>query len=70
MTTLETVALCYDAWQNKHGAFSEVPLAADDRREGPLGVAAPAERVTTGWRQLVYDQVVRVLDHVADGVVG
>jgi len=34
MTALETVALYYDAWQNKHGDFSEVPLADDfDARE-------------------------------------
>jgi hypothetical protein len=25
MTALEAVALYYDAWQNKHGDFSEVP---------------------------------------------
>jgi hypothetical protein len=29
MTALETVALYYDAWQNKQGDFSGVPLADD-----------------------------------------
>ena len=29
MTALETVALYYDAWQNKRGDFSQVPLADD-----------------------------------------
>ncbi len=29
MTALQTVALYYDAWRNKHGDFSEVPLADD-----------------------------------------
>ena len=29
MTPLETAALYYDAWQNKHGDFTDVPLADD-----------------------------------------
>jgi hypothetical protein len=29
MTALETVALYYDAWQNKQGDFNDVPLADD-----------------------------------------
>ena len=35
-TALETVALYYDAWQNKHGDFSEVPLADDLEFTGPV----------------------------------
>ncbi len=36
MTTLETVALYYDAWQNKQGDFSGVPLADDFAFNGPV----------------------------------
>ena len=36
MTALETVALYYDAWQNKRGDFSEVPLAEDFEFAGPV----------------------------------
>ena len=36
MTALETVALYYDAWQNKRGDFSEVPLAEDFEFTGPV----------------------------------
>jgi hypothetical protein len=36
MTVLETVALYYDAWQNKRGDFSEVPLADDFEFIGPV----------------------------------
>jgi ketosteroid isomerase-like protein len=36
MTALETVALYYDAWQNKHGDFGEVPLAEDFEFTGPV----------------------------------
>lgn len=36
MTALETVALYYDAWQNKHGDFREVPLAEDFEFTGPI----------------------------------
>lgn len=36
MSTLETVALYYDAWQNKGGDFSEVPLADDFEFSGPV----------------------------------
>lgn len=36
MTTLETVALYYDAWQNKQGDFSDVPLADDFAFTGPV----------------------------------
>ncbi len=36
MTALETVALYYDAWQNKRGDFSQVPLADDFQFAGPV----------------------------------
>ena len=43
MTALETVALYYDAWQNKHGDFSEVPLADDFEFAGPVASFDSAE---------------------------
>ena len=43
MTTLETVALYYDAWQNKHGDFSDVPLADDFAFTGPVASFDTAE---------------------------
>ena len=36
MTPLETVALYYDAWKNKQGDFSEVPLADEFEFVGPV----------------------------------
>jgi hypothetical protein len=36
MTALETVALYYDAWRNRHGDFSDVPLAEDFQFSGPV----------------------------------
>ena len=36
MTALEVVARYYDAWQNKRGDFSGVPLAEDFRFTGPV----------------------------------
>ena len=36
MTALETVARYYDAWQNRHGDFSDVPLAEDFVFTGPV----------------------------------
>ena len=36
MTAAETVALYYDAWQNKHGDMTDVPLAEDFRFTGPV----------------------------------
>ena len=36
MTSQETVALYYDAWQNRHGDFSDVPLADDFEFIGPV----------------------------------
>ena len=43
MTALETAALYYDAWQNKHGDFSEVPLANDFEFSGPVASFDSAE---------------------------
>jgi hypothetical protein len=43
MTVLETVALYYDAWQNKHGDFSEVPLAEEFEFTGPVASFESAE---------------------------
>jgi len=43
MTALETVALYYDAWQNKRGDFSEVPLADDFQFTGPVASFDSAE---------------------------
>src|SRR5438552_11428524 len=43
MTVLETVALYYDAWQNKRGDFSEVPLADDFEFVGPVASFDSAE---------------------------
>jgi SnoaL-like domain len=43
MTALETVALYYDARQNKHGDFSEVPLADDFAFTGPVASFDSAE---------------------------
>jgi hypothetical protein len=43
MTALETVALYYDAWQNRHGDFSEVPLADDFQFTGPMASFDSAE---------------------------
>lgn len=36
MTALETVAFYYDAWQNKRGDFTDVPLADDFVFTGPV----------------------------------
>jgi ketosteroid isomerase-like protein len=36
MTALETVALYYDAWQNKKGDLGDVPLADDFEFTGPV----------------------------------
>ena len=43
MTALDIVALYYDAWQNKHGDFSDVPLADDFEFIGPLASFDNAE---------------------------
>ena len=43
MTALETAALYYDAWQNKQGDFTDVPLAEDFRFTGPVASFDSAE---------------------------
>src|SRR3954447_14588565 len=43
MTALETVAIYYDAWQNKRGDFSEVPLAEGFEFVGPVASFDTAE---------------------------
>ena len=43
MTALETVALYYDAWRNRNGDFSEVPLADDFQFSGPVASFDSAE---------------------------
>ena len=66
MTVRETVALYYDAWQNKRGDFSGVPLAEDfefigpvvsfDDAEGYRAMAAEAGQAVTSFvvrRQVV-----------------
>ena len=49
MTALETAALYYDAWKNRDGDFSQVPLAEDFEFTGPVGNSA-APRGTGRWR--------------------
>jgi len=49
MTTLETAALYYDAWQNRHGDFDDVPLADDFQFTGPVASFDSAE----GYRAMV-----------------
>jgi hypothetical protein len=71
VTALETVALYYDAWQNKHGDFSDVPLAENfaftgpvasfDSADGYRAMAAEAGRTVTSFevrRQFVDGHVV------------
>lgn len=43
MTARETAALYYDAWQNRHGDFEDVPLADDFRFTGPVASFDSAE---------------------------
>jgi ketosteroid isomerase-like protein len=43
MTARESVSLYYDAWQNKHGDFSDVPLADDFEFTGPVASFDSAE---------------------------
>ena len=60
MTPLQTVALYYDAWQNRHGDFSEVPLADDfgfvgpvasfDSADGYRAMAAEAGQAVTSFQ--------------------
>jgi hypothetical protein len=59
VTTPEAVARYYDAWQNKHGDFSAVPLADDfvfvgpvasfDNAEGYRAMAAEAGQAMTSF---------------------
>src|ERR671919_1352301 len=59
MTALETAALYYDAWQNKQGDFTDVPLAEDfeftgpvasfDNAEGYRGMAREAGQAVTSF---------------------
>ena len=51
MTALEVVARYYDAWQNKRGDFSGVPLAEDFRFIGPVASFETAE----GYRTMARD---------------
>jgi hypothetical protein len=43
MTAQETVALYYDAWQNKRGNLDQVPLADDFQFSGPVASFDSAE---------------------------
>jgi hypothetical protein len=43
MTVLETVALYYEAWRNRKGDFSGVPLAEDFEFTGPVASFRNAE---------------------------
>ncbi len=43
MTTQETVARYYDAWQHSHGDLSDVPLADDFQFTGPVASFDTAE---------------------------
>jgi ketosteroid isomerase-like protein len=43
MSAAEVVRLYYDAWQNKAGDFSEVPLAEDFEFTGPVASFDSAE---------------------------
>ena len=43
MTVQETVALYYDAWQNRRGDLSAVPLAEDFEFTGPVASFENAE---------------------------
>ena len=71
MTVQETVASYYDAWQNKAGDLSEVPLADDFTFTGPVAsfdsaagfreMAAEAGQAVTGFsvrRQFVDGETV------------
>lgn len=48
MTSTEIAAVYYDAWKNKAGDFSEVPLAADLKFTGPVASFGDA----AGYRQM------------------
>jgi ketosteroid isomerase-like protein len=48
MTAQQTVAPYYDAWRNRHGDFSDVPLAEDFRFIGPMASFETA----AGYREM------------------
>lgn len=50
-TALEAVSLYYDAWQNKQGDFSDVPLAGDFEFIGPVASFDSAE----GYRAMAQE---------------
>jgi hypothetical protein len=76
MTAQQTVGRYYDAWQNRHGDMSEVPLADDfqfigpvasfDTAEGYRAMASEAGKAITAFsvrRQFVDgDQVCSIID--------
>jgi hypothetical protein len=66
MTALELVARYYDAWQNKRGDFSEVPLAEDFRFIGPVASFETAEgyweMAMPGLGKLTSAEVLEVAD--------
>ena len=51
MTTREAVALYYEAWQQKRGDFSDVPLADDFEFTGPVASFDTAEGYRAMARQ-------------------
>jgi hypothetical protein len=51
MTPAETVALYYDAWQNRRGDFSDVPLAENFEFIGPVASFDNAE----GYRAMAQE---------------
>src|SRR5688572_24635084 len=51
MTAIEAVNRYYDAWQNRRGDFSEVPLADDFRFTGPVASFDSAEGYRAMARQ-------------------
>jgi hypothetical protein len=70
MTPAETVAIYYDAWQNKHGDFTDVPLADNFQFVGPVASFDDA----AGYRAMAREagQAVtsfRVRQQFADGNV-
>jgi SnoaL-like protein len=70
MTPLETAALYYDAWQSRHGDFSDVPLADDFEFVGPVASFDSAD----GYRAMAREAGAavtsfRVRRQFADGAV-
>jgi len=51
LTALELAACYYDAWENKRGDFSEVPLAEDFSFVGPVASFETAEGYRAMARQ-------------------